>query len=362
MTKPAEPVEPAAPVDSAAPVEGAGPPAKVGRIARLKAERERLTTRALEERDKLSKRRSASEGIDTIFSMFERDSLAGGPVLAGAVAFRIFLFQVPYVFVVVTAFGLTADASGESPSSAARKAGIGGLTAQAIKDVSNMSTWSRITAVAVGTFALFLAARSAVKVLHIVHGLIWEVPMRKPKSLTRAAVIFIGIVTLALALAELIEWVRGRSFLAGIAGIVFFVVVPTAAWLLIAWFLPHDKRCPLWNLLPGALLFGVGVEALHVFTIYWIAHTVATKSDTYGAIGSALALLFWAYLLGRLIVAATTLNAGRWHAYVRRHPELAEGGGTTSATDVTSRDSYLAQAFDTAPGEPTEPTPADDPE
>jgi hypothetical protein len=50
MTTPTEPVEPAAPEPA--------PPEKLGRIARLKAERERLTTRALEERDKLSQRRS----------------------------------------------------------------------------------------------------------------------------------------------------------------------------------------------------------------------------------------------------------------------------------------------------------------
>ena len=312
------------------------PPVKLGRVARLKAERERLTTRALETRDKYSARRGESQTIDTVFSVFERDTLTGGPVLAGAVAFRVFLFQVPYVYVLVAGFGLASDAAGSSPSAAARDAGIGGLTAQAIRDASDFTWWSRISAFVVGGFALFLAARSAVKVLVIIHCLVWDLPMRKPKKLTRAAGVLVGIVTLALGLAWCVEWLRDRSLIAGLFGTVLYVLVPAAAWLLVSWFMPR-KECPWWALIPGAALFGVGVELLHLLSVYWISHLIATKSDTYGALGTALALLFWAYVLGRLIVASATLNAARWNSYVARHPEAAHATGSPE------------------PGEPVEP-------
>jgi uncharacterized BrkB/YihY/UPF0761 family membrane protein len=288
------------------------PDTNAGRIARLKAERERITTRVVDTRDRLHQRRGESEAIDTVFSVLERDTITGGPVLAGAVAFRVFLFQVPYVFVLVAGLGIASDASGESPDDLARSAGIGGLTAQAISDVGDLSFWSRTGAIVFGGFALFLAARAAVKVLFVVHSLVWGIPVTKPKSTTRAALVFVGIVTVALALATLVGWLRDRSFLAGLFGVILFVLVPTAAWLVVSWFLPHPPECTWRSILPGALLFGIGVEVLHVFTVYWIAHEISTKSDRYGALGTALALLLWAFLLGRVIVAAATLNAARW--------------------------------------------------
>ena len=281
--------------------------------------------------------------------MFERDTLTGGPVLAGAVAFRVFLFQVPYVYVLVAGFGLASDAAGSSPSAAARDAGIGGLTAQAIRDASDFTWWSRISAFVVGGFALFLAARSAVKVLVIIHCLVWDLPMRKPKKLTRAAGVLVGIVTLALGLAWCVEWLRDRSFIAGLFGTVLYVLVPAAAWLLVSWFMPR-KECPWWALVPGAALFGVGVELLHLLSVYWISHLIATKSDTYGALGTALALLFWAYVLGRLIVASATLNAARWNSYVARHPEAAHATGSPDSAGRARRverrrvlDAFLAR-------------------
>ena len=137
-----------------------------------------------------------------MFSVFERDSAAGGPVLAGAVAFRVFLFQVPYVFVLVAGLGLASSADHKDPSELARDAGIGGLTAQAIGDFGNISVWGRITALVVGGFALFLAARSAVKVLRIIHSLVWAVPVVRAKRLSRQAGVFIVLVTIALGVGD----------------------------------------------------------------------------------------------------------------------------------------------------------------
>ena len=65
-------------------------------------------------------------------------------------------------------------------------------------------------------------------------------------------------------------------------------------------------------LVPGAAVFAVGAELLHVFTVVWIPHSLDSKSEIYGAIGIALVLLFWAYLLGRLMTLAASLNVALW--------------------------------------------------
>jgi uncharacterized BrkB/YihY/UPF0761 family membrane protein len=74
------------------------------------------------------------------------------------------------------------------------------------------------------------------------------------------------------------------------------------------------------DLVPGALFLTLGVLVLHVVTVYWIAHEVESKTDTYGAIGAALALLLWSYLLGRLVTASAVINASMW----QRRQERAE--------------------------------------
>jgi uncharacterized BrkB/YihY/UPF0761 family membrane protein len=61
------------------------------------------------------------------------------------------------------------------------------------------------------------------------------------------------------------------------------------------------------------VLAAVGVEVLHLVTVYWISYAVAKKTERYGAIGAALALLLWAYLLGRVITSAAVLNATVWY-------------------------------------------------
>jgi uncharacterized BrkB/YihY/UPF0761 family membrane protein len=61
---------------------------------------------------------------------------------------------------------------------------------------------------------------------------------------------------------------------------------------------------------PGALLLALGAEVIHAVTVYGIALILSRKTGTYGAIGIALTLLFWAYLVGRLVVASVVLNAG----------------------------------------------------
>jgi len=67
----------------------------------------------------------------------------------------------------------------------------------------------------------------------------------------------------------------------------------------------------------------LGVEVLHALTTYWIGHLVARKANTYGAVGIALAVLFWVYVLGRIIVGSAGLNATLWHR--RQGLQIASG-------------------------------------
>lgn len=134
----------------------------------------------------------------------------------------------------------------------------------------------------------------------------------------RAVGALVLIITVSLALAMLVGKIRDVSFILGIVATLLFIAVPVVAWLFVSWHMPHPDDLPWTALVPGALFLGLGLEVLHVITVYWIAHLVESKTDTYGALGFALAMLLWAYLLGRLVTTAAVINESLWSRYQER--------------------------------------------
>jgi uncharacterized BrkB/YihY/UPF0761 family membrane protein len=102
----------------------------------------------------------------------------------------------------------------------------------------------------------------------------------------------------------------------GITGAVIAIAVITALsfalWWWVSWKLPHGPA-PARTLVPGAALMAIGIDVLHLLTTYWVGHLVARKTNTYGPVGIALAVLLWVYILGRVIVAWAGLNAALWY-------------------------------------------------
>ncbi len=278
---------------------------------RLRDRREIIEHRIDSTRERFEGARPDSSLVDTVFRAVEVDTATGGGVLSAAVAFRIFLFLVPYVFFLVVATGFVSDVTDGDPSSLTHAAGIGGLIAGAVRGAADLSTTQRITALIVSGFALFLASRSAVKVLRITHGLIWRVPIPRLTRSSRVAVAFIGLVSLQLVVGAAVGWMRAQSVVLGIVGIVVTGLVPFGIWLFVSSRLPRAET-PWWALLPGAGVVGVGTVLLHAATVYYFAYEIEAKSETYGAIGASLALLLWAYLLGRIVTLSAAVNAAFW--------------------------------------------------
>ena len=234
--------------------------------------------------------------------------------MAAAVAFRLFLFMVPYVFVLVYGFGLASSASSADPRDLAQRAGIAGLLASSIQVADDQSLFTRIVVFIGALYALLSTAKSFLKVLAAVHALAWQLPPKRMRKLTKPALLFVLIVTGGLVLIRLILWLRDQSFIAGFTAEILFIAVPTLLWLVISMrFFVHAPGAGWRDLLPGAVFVGVGIQVLHLITVYWITHLLTSKSETYGAIGATLAILFWAYLLGRVVAASAVVNAAAWH-------------------------------------------------
>lgn len=164
------------PVSERPPEAGEPPEAEAPRAGRIQrttrrahVEQEKLTRRAEETLGRLEAARTDKPWIDAVFRTYEKDNATGGVVLAGALAFRVFLFVVPYVFVLVVGFGVAAEATKQAPTDMAHKAGIAGILASAIGSTKELSWNERIVSILIGLFALYLAARSLLKVLRVVH-------------------------------------------------------------------------------------------------------------------------------------------------------------------------------------------------
>jgi hypothetical protein len=178
------------------------PPAKHSRITRA---RELVDVRW----NQLVASRQRMGSVDVAFQVFESDRAKGGGIMAGAVAFRMFVALVPATLVVIIVFGTIAHLTGEAAQDVARQAGITGLAAATIKTAADASTTSTIVTLALAMLALFLASNSLAKTLRVAHFLLWDMPPRPLKRSWRAGLTVIGLlgalsaITLVIARARL---------------------------------------------------------------------------------------------------------------------------------------------------------------
>jgi uncharacterized BrkB/YihY/UPF0761 family membrane protein len=313
---PQSPVEPPA-VRAPANVDDAPavvlPPGHAGGRIRRSAEQahQRLDLERARLQGELNSRRQRSGMVDAGFLVSELDARVGGGILAGALAFRIFLFMVPFVYVVFTALGAASAAATTDPGQLARDIGITGVLASAVVQTQDQGAWALAVLLAGAAVALLLTAGSLLKALYVVHWLIWGVPRVVPGGLIPRLAL-IGAALAASAVGVAANDVRRSS---GAAGAVIAIAIITASsfalWWWASWKLPHPPLLAR-ALVPGALLAAAGADVLHLLTTYWIGHLVARKTGTYGSVGIALAVLFWVYILGRIIVASAGLNAALW--------------------------------------------------
>jgi uncharacterized BrkB/YihY/UPF0761 family membrane protein len=245
--------------------------------------------------------------VDAVFEMVDRDIEVGGGIIAGALAYRLFIWLLPFALVLVAGLGIAADAASESPQRAAKSAGLGGLVSNSVASAAEGS--ARWYALLIGIPVLVVATRSVLRVLIGAHRLVWiDVRADAPRPTLRASLGLLAVLLafyLASGLASAVRaWSGGPGVVATLASGATYV----GLWLLVSLRLPH--RGARWTaLVPGALLFGAGVEVLHVVTAYVIAPWALAKQGTYGALGVAAALLFGLFLMARLVVGAAVVNA-----------------------------------------------------
>src|SRR6478672_9588396 len=86
--------------------------------------------------------RSRHASLDLGLTLFEQDASIGGGLLAGALAYRLFVLLLPSALLFVSGLGLYAGVVDESSTKVARDAGLHGLVAsQVASSASSDARW-----------------------------------------------------------------------------------------------------------------------------------------------------------------------------------------------------------------------------
>jgi len=255
-------------------------------------------------------RRDRSKTIDVGFLVLERNRNFPASLLVGALASRIVIFVIPALALVVFSFGLYADVSTTSVSEPGDDQGMAALFARAAQDSESMDQGLRFAAVVAITYAALYAANGLGRLVRRSTALIWEVRYEKARPawvVPLAVIAGSGVAWGLVTLGRLVDTETWQFFaLAVLVELTALVLL----WLLISRRLPHDPRAVSWlDFVPGALFVGLGVVAMRVAMVVYLAPASAGLYERYGSIGIALIMLTWAYWLGLIIVGSAELNA-----------------------------------------------------
>ena len=287
------------PRDPQKPIEIDLEPTVVGRLARW-AERARIL------RARTEAARASHASVDLAFSLIERDSRIGGGLLAGALAYRLFVLLLPTALLLVAGLGVYADTVDQSPGHVARKVGLHGLIASQVATTASGRARGIVFILMVP--AVLYATAKLYRALAIIHAIAWQGSGRGTRVTPRGVGLLGAAIATALFATEIVGWLRRQDSFGGFVAVLVYILLLGGAWLLVSTQLPH--RGVRWTaLLPGAVLVGVGLLFVSVFNVYATTRLVEDRANTYGALGIATAVLFSLVLVGRVMVVSAELNA-----------------------------------------------------
>ena len=277
--------------------------------------------------------REEHASIEVGFRWLLRDKEIAGGVLGGGLAYRFFFWVLALSLLTSAGLGFAASAEADVDDASA-EAGLSDSVQSTIATAAAQSENGRWWLLVLGVVFTLWFSLGLVRALRLVHSAAWRIAPQ-PLSHAPQSIALIVAAPFAFALTSAVAgWVRADiGFLPGLAATLATCVIYGLFWLWASAHLPAPD-VPWPAFVPGAVLFAVGLEALHVLTVYYLADRLADQSALYGALGLAASLLFFLFLIGRGVVWSAELNAvdlGAAHR-TRSGPLLAEAAASTAAT------------------------------
>jgi uncharacterized BrkB/YihY/UPF0761 family membrane protein len=220
----------------------------------------------------------------------------------------LFVWSLPFALVLVTSLGFLVDSIDHTVESLAQESGLSATIVEAVSQGVEASSRNRFALLVLGLALLFMASTSGLRALNVVSIVAWELEPRAPKRMVAGSLAFALTITVLAAAHLLANPLYGGGFGTDLLATIALTAGDTAVACLALSRLPHGSD-GLWALLPGALLFGVGIEVLRLFTAVYLVGKMSRISDLYGSLGLAVVILGWLFIIGRLVVTGCMLNA-----------------------------------------------------
>jgi uncharacterized BrkB/YihY/UPF0761 family membrane protein len=233
----------------------------------------------------------------------ERNQRVAATVLAGGLAYKLFLWLLPFGLIIGGALGLmNAHSTEDAVSNGGLPAAISNAVGDASRSTQSDSWWLLL----VGGSALLWSGYTGAKAVQLIHALIWDQTPPRTKPLL-GSLVFTGTACAVWAGIAATWWWRdetGRGLL-----VAALTIAPFAAlWLWISLLLPH-RDAPWRSLIPGALLVGIGLPVLHGLIVAFLVPQLQKAQELYGVLGAATTFIFFIYLVALLVVLGAVLNS-----------------------------------------------------
>jgi membrane protein len=228
-------------------------------------------------------------------------------VLAGHLAFRVFLFLVPLLLVAVAALGF-ASAEGVDVQDQGENLRVGQALAGSIADAGESAEEGRFRTGVIGVIALLTAASGLVAALRLVVATVWGVPVRQAthSKLKTMAWLLPGIALICAGIATR-QWLTRRGILLERFGVLLAILLNSVTLLGLFWILP--RRTTTWtDLVPGAVAAAAGFLGLNIASAVYFTEKLHKSSEVYGALGVAVTTLLYLFFVGQIVVVATIVN------------------------------------------------------
>jgi len=269
-------------------------PEPASRIVRARARAEEIAPRV--------------PGFHHALRALHHDHRNGGGLLAGALAFRLFGALLPLALLITVILGYATSVDPDAGKEAGEAVGLGPTLLDEMGQSAKLSSGTRWSVAIFAVAALVWSAMSAARAIRAVHSLAWEGRVGKLRRPVPAALALLAAIAAFAIVIAAAGKARAELGLGGLLITIVAMVAFAAIWLALEWLLPHGQAD--WRaLVPGALLVALGVQVIHLGTVLFIAGRIERSSETYGSLGVAFTLLFWLFVISRVIVASAMLNS-----------------------------------------------------
>ncbi len=244
--------------------------------------------------------------LDVALRIYQRDREGAGSVVGSALAFRLFLFFVPFALFAVGLLGFLANWIEAADINDA--AGVSGSIAVQINSALTQPNSTRWIATFTGLVGMAWAGRSLSKVMVTASCLAWRLPVTT-KASVRVIGSVIGLIVGIILVFSIMNRIRNDLGL-GAASLSFVavVVIYAVAWMAMSMVLPRATSDPA-ALLPGAVLVGLVLASMQALSQIYLPDKIGRASALYGALATTIVTLGWFFFLGRAIVLGMSIDA-----------------------------------------------------